>query len=243
MELKDKVVVVVGATGGMGVEVCRALHKGGVKLILVARTEEKLKTLSAELGNCSFFVCDLGKPDTIAPVCTQIMANYPIVDVLLNVAGIGVYKPIEEVTETDWMDSFNTNVTASFLFTKYLLPALKQSPKAYVINWGSGMGVIPSAGRSVYCMTKFALRGVSLSLAKEFEGTNVNVVHLTLGSVLTDFGPMTLKEKETENLEGKAYLTPQYVAGKVVEIISSDQADSEVPIFPTGYEEEMKRLS
>ena len=105
------------------------------------------------------------------------------------------------------------------------------------------MGVIPSAGRSVYCMTKFALRGVSLALAREFERTNISIVHLTLGSVLTEFGPMALKEKETENLEGKAYLTPQYVAEKVVEIISSDQADSEVPIYPTGYEEEMKRLS
>lgn len=233
--------VVVGATGGMGVEVCRALHEAGVKLVLVARTEEKLKTLSTELGNSSYFVCDLGKPDTIASVCTQITANYPTIDLLLNAAGIGVYKPIEEVTETDWTDSFNTNVTASYLFTKYLLPALKQSAKAYVINWGSGMGVIPSPGRSVYCMTKFALRGTSLSLSKEFEGTNVNVVHLTLGSVLTDFGPMTLKEKEIENLEGKAYLTPQYVAEKVVEIVKSDQSDPEVPIYPTGYTEEMER--
>ena len=231
----------VGATGGMGMEVCRTLYKEGSKLILVARTEEKLKTLSAELGNCSYYVCDLGKPETIASVCTQIMASYPTIDILLNAAGIGVYKPIEEVTEAEWADSFNTNVTASYLFTKYLLPALKQSTKAFVINWGSGMGVIPSAGRSVYCMTKFALRGVSLSLAKEFERTNISIIHLTLGSVLTDFGPMTLKEKEVESLEGKAYLTPQYVAEKVAEIIKSDQSDSEVPIYPTGYTEEMER--
>lgn len=241
MELKDKVAVVVGATGGMGVETCKAMYQAGVKLIILARTEEKLKSLSAELGGCDYFVCDLGKPETIASISTQIMTNHPKIDFLLNVAGIGVYKPIEEVTESDWADSFNTNVTAGYLFTKYLLLALKQTPKAFVINWGSGMGVIPSANRSVYCMTKFALRGMSLSLSKEFEGTNVNVIHLTLGSVLTEFGPMTLKEKETENLEGKAYLTPQYVAEKVLEIIKSEKIDTEVPIYPTGYTEEMER--
>jgi len=241
MELKDKVAVMVGATGGMGMEVCKTMYKAGVKLIILARTEEKLKSLSAQFGDCDYFVCDLSKPETITQVCSQIVAKYPIVDLLLNAAGIGVYKPIEEVTEAEWVDSFNTNVTASYLFTKYLLTALKQSPKAFVINWGSGMGTIPTAGRSVYCMTKFALRGMSLSLAKEFERTSISIVHLTLGSVLTDFGPMTLKEKEIENLEGKTYLTPQYVAEKVVEIIKSDQSDSEVPIYPTGYTEEMER--
>src|SRR3990167_4163221 len=101
------------------------------------------------------------------------------------------------------------------------------------------MGTIPAAGRSVYCASKFALRGMSLSLSKEFDRTNVNIVHLTLGSVLTEFGPMTLEEKKRENLEGKAYLTPTYVAEKVVEILRKDQVEPEISISPTGYQEEM----
>ena len=239
MDLKGKIAVVVGATGGMGTEVCKTMYKEGVKLVIIARTEEKLKALSQELGGCDYFVCDLNKPETINLVCQSISAKYQVVDFLLNAAGIGIYKPIEEVTEEDWMDSFNANVTASFYFTKYLLPSLKKSEAAYVINWGSGMGTIPAAGRSVYCASKFALRGMSLSLSKEFERTNVNIVHLTLGSVLTEFGPMTLEEKKRENLEGKAYLTPTYVAEKVVEILRKDQVEPEISISPTGYQEEM----
>lgn len=239
MDLKGKTAVVVGATGGMGVEVCRVLNKEGVTLVLIARAEEKLKPLSSELGDSGYFVCDLSKPETISSVCAQIIQKYPVVDFLLNAAGIGVYKPIEEVSEADWTGSFNANVTAAYYFTKYLLPSLKASEKAYVINWGSGMGTIPSAGRSVYCMTKFALRGMSLSLAKEFERTKVSIVHLTLGSVLTEFGPMTLEEKNTENLEGKAYLTPTFVAQKVTELLKGQASPPEVAIYPSGYEEEM----
>lgn len=239
MVLKGKIAVVVGATGGMGTEVCKRLYKEGVKIVILARKEKRLKSLSLELGNCDYYVCDLDKPETISSFCSQISQKYPVIDFLFNIAGIGVYKPIEEVTEVDWISSFNVNVSASYYFTKYLLPSLRKSPKAYVFNWGSGMGVIPSAGRSPYCMSKFALRGMSLSLAKEFERTNIGVVHLTLGSILTEFGPMTLGEKEKENLEGKAYLTPEYVVEKVIERIKKGVIDPEITIYPTGYQEEM----
>lgn len=207
------------------------------KLVLVSRSEDKLKALSESLHKCDYFVCDLTRPKTISKVCDEILKKYPIVDILLNVAGIGVYKPIEDVTQDEWSDSFNTNVTAPYLFSKFLLPSLKKSAKSVVINWGSGMGLIPTAGRSVYCMTKFALRGMSLSLSKEFERTNVSIIHLTLGSVLTEFGPMTLEEKRKENLEGKAYLTPEWVAKKVVEILDNEEFKEEIEIYPSDYVE------
>jgi short-subunit dehydrogenase len=237
MDIKGKTAVIVGATGGMGSEVSKALRAEGVNLVLVAKTEEKLKSLSQELGESAYCTCDLSKPETISTLCARIVQKYPTIDFLLNAAGIGVYKSIEEVTEGDWNDSFNANVTASYFFTKYLLPSLKSSQKSAVLYWGSGMGLIPTGGRSVYCMTKFALRGMSLSLAKEFERTNVHIVHLTLGSVLTEFGPMTLEEKKKENLEGKAYLTPDWVAKKVVEILKNEDFKEEIELYPSDYVE------
>jgi short-subunit dehydrogenase len=237
MDIKDKIAVVVGATGGMGSEICKLLAKEGAKLVLISRSEEKLKALSESLGGCDYFTCNLAKPETINGVCTQIIGKYSKIDFLFNAAGIGVYKSIEDVTEAEWIDSFNTNVTAPYYFLKYLSPSLKNSPEAAVINWGSGMGVIPTAGRSIYCTTKFALRGMSLSLSKEFERTNLKVVHLTLGSVLTEFGPMTLEEKKEENLSGKAYLTPDWVAEKVVDIIKKDEFKEEIELYPTDYAE------
>jgi short-subunit dehydrogenase len=235
MDIAGKTAVVIGATGGMGKEVSKLLKQQGLNLILVSRSEDKLKVLSEEISNSKYFICDVSKPESISDVALKIMEMTPKIDFVLNAAGIGVYKPIEEVTEADWIDSFNTNVTASFYFIKYLLPALTKAERGVVINWGSGMGVIPTPGRVVYCMTKFALRGMSLSLAREFERTNIRIVHLTLGSVLTDFGPMTLDEKKEENLQGKSYLTPEFVAQKVVEILKTEDFKEEIEIYPTDY--------
>ena len=97
------------------------------------------------------------------------------------------------------------------------------------------MGKIPSAGRSVYCASKFALRGLSLSLSKEYKGTNIHFVLVTLGSTLTDFGPKTLKEKEEESLKGKAYFTPEGVAKKFIEIVENDKLEDEIELYPSEY--------
>ena len=111
-----------------------------------------------------------------------------------------------------------------------------------MINIGSGMGVIPAPGRSVYCAMKFALRGMTLSLAEEFKRTKPHFILLTLGSVLTGFGPMSLAEKKEEALKGKAYLTPEWVAKKVVEIIKAEAKESEYTFYPSDYKDEWEAV-
>jgi short-subunit dehydrogenase len=245
MKLKDKNVVVVGATGGIGLEITREFAKRRTKLILVARSEEKLKKLSNELGNNvqGYFTVDFTKTSNIENVGKKITDKYKSIDVLINAAGIGVYKNIEEVTLADWEDSFAVNVTAAYFMTKALLPSLKNSKKSVVLSTGSGMGKIPTPGRSVYCATKYALRGVMLSLAQEFKGTNVNIVHVTLGSILTEFGPMTLKEKEEESLKGKAYFTPQWVAKKFADIVEKEEFEDEITLYPSHYSDKDWQVS
>ena len=84
-------------------------------------------------------------------------------------------------------------------------------------------------------MSKFALRGAILSLAEEFKGTNINIVHITLGSTLTGFGPLSLKDKEEASLKGKSYLTPSWVAKKFANIIENDEFESDIEIYPSDY--------
>jgi short-subunit dehydrogenase len=100
------------------------------------------------------------------------------------------------------------------------------------------MGVIPAAGRSVYSSMKFALRGQTLSLAKEFKRTKPRFVLLTLGSVLTSFGPKSMDEKRKEMEGGKSYLSPEYVAKKIMEIINTKTPEEEYTIYPSGYTDE-----
>lgn len=237
MNLKDKVVVVTGATGGIGEILCKELDKVGVKLLMVSRTKDKLETLRKELEGAehTIFAFDFTNTDKLAELSDNISKVVEKVNALINTAGVGVYKNVEDVDLSEWENSVAINVTAPFFLTKKLLPLLRKSEKSVVINIGSGMGNIPTPCRSVYCATKYALRGMTLSLAAEFRGSNVNFIHLALGSVLTDFGPMSLKEKEEENLKGKAYLTPEWVSRKIIEILKSEKYDQEITLFPTDY--------
>lgn len=237
MDIKDKIVVITGATGGIGKQLCRDFAKNGARLFMIARTREKLEELSNELEGEGHknYAADFTKSDEVLKVCDYIKNNYSNIDILINAAGVGVYKSVEEVEIQEWSDSMAINATAPFFMVKELIELLKKSQTGVVINIGSGMGKIPTACRSVYCATKYALRGMTLSLAAEFKRTNVKFVHIDLGSTLTEFGPLTLNEKMKENIDGKAYLTPEWVAKKFVEIVNNNQFEEEITLYPSDY--------
>ena len=134
--------------------------------------------------------------------------------------------------------SFAINVSAPFILTKELLPQLQKISNSLILNIGSGAGVIPMKNRSVYCTTKFALRGLSLSLSEEFKGKSPSFCLITLGSTLTSFGvgnALTLEEKREQNKKGSAYFTTEWLANKLIEIIKDDKRTPEVVLYPNNY--------
>lgn len=245
MDIKEKVAVVTGATGGIGRAIVEELDKLGVKLVLLGTHEEELKNLLSSLKTEGgrHYASNFSDPDEIIKISEKMSHEVGIVDILINLAGIGIYKSIEEVSLKDWQDSMSIGVTAPYFLTKALTKNMSQSDLSVVLNMGSGMGVIPAAGRSVYCTSKFALRGMTLSLAEEFKKTKPHFCLITLGSTLTPFGPMSLEEKKKEMEEGKAYFTPDWVAKKVVEIISNEDRDVEYRLYPSEYEGGSWKLS
>lgn len=243
MDLKDKIVLITGATGGIGYELCKAFSSKSANIVAVARTQEKLDSLSKELNspNNLYIKCDFTNTTELTELVNKIFEKLDRIDVLINAAGVGIYKSLEDVEIAEWEESVAINVNAPFFLSKKLLKLLKNSEKSVVINIGSGMGKMAIACRSVYCATKYALRGLTLSLAQEFGHTNVRFVHIALGSTLTEFGPMTLEQKKEENLQGKSYLTPDWVAHKFVEIVEKENFQDEIEIYPTEYKEENQK--
>lgn len=241
MNIKGKIVMVTGASRGMGNSIAKNLAKEGANLILVARSEETLKDLVKSLGGGShkYYVCDFEDINQAMDLADKVSKDFEKIDVLINGAGIGIYKPIEEVSFDEWRKSFSIGLDAPYFLTQKLLPLLNKFEKSIVINIGSGMGVIPAPGRSVYCSLKFGLRGMTLSLAEEFKRTKIQFVLLTLGSVLTGFGPKTIEEKKSE---GKAYFTPEWVAERVSEIIKEDGKAVEYTYYPSDYKEEWEAV-
>lgn len=238
MEIKGKTVVVIGATGGIGRVFSLGLGLKGANLIMVGRDQKILNSLKAKLAQKkvrSFvFACDVTKSSEVGKLYKK-LKKFKKVDIVIHAAGLGIYKKIEDISLDEWNASINVNVNSVFLITQKLLPLLKNSEKSYFLVTGSGMGKVAVAGRSAYCTSKFALRGLILTLAKEFKNTNVNFIHLTLGSVLTSFGPLTLEEKEEKAKGGKGYIIPTELVHTVLTKIENDTLESETPIYPKGY--------
>lgn len=238
MNIKNKTVVVTGATGGMGREVVKLLDNEGVSLILVSRTESELQNLvkSLEGKNNKYYVCDFSDQKEVEKTAKQISKDYKNIDILINLAGVGIYKPLNEMSLDDWNKTMNINVSSVFIFTKELINSLGNVDNSLILNMGSGAGVIPMSTRSTYCSSKFALRGLTLSLAEEYERIGKpKFCLITMGSTLTSFGPMSMEEKEKEMESGKAYFTPKWVGKKLVEIIKDDQRETEYVLYPQDY--------
>jgi len=244
MNLKGKTVCVIGATGGIGREVSVAFAKREANLILVARKMDSLNVLENEIksaGKISKYTCDVTDPRSIESLARKIVKDHKSIDVLLHLAGIGVYKNFPEISYEEWKASMDINVTSAFYIFQKLLPLLEKSEKAYVIASGSGMGKVALSGRSAYCTSKFALRGLMQSLSKEYKKTNIHFVHLTLGSVLTSFGPLSLTHKKRKHKEGKGYLEPDWLANHIATKVEHDTLEDETPIYPRHYLSESRK--
>jgi|GEM_PF-701373 len=242
MKLKGKIALVCGATGGIGSEIVKALDKEGVDCILVARKLKKLKLLTQSLSgrNHKYYSADFANSDDIIRVSRKIKNDYEKLDLVFNYSGIGIYKNIEDLTLKDWEDSLMVNTTSHLILVQELLPLLRKAEDPVVVAPGSGAGKIPTAGRAAYNVSKFALRGLSLSLSKEYVGQKPKFVLITLGSVLTGFGQGIKKRKKLQE-KGKAYLDPVWVGSKIVRVIKNGKLEPEVSIYPSHYFDEMKK--
>lgn len=245
MNLKDKIAVVAGASGGIGRNVSLELAGHGAEVVLIGRRKPVLSALKRSIeqqgGKAHVFTADLTKPKSVDELVKKLKKRLGHVDILFNAAGVGVYKKFKEVSVEEWQRSLDVNVTAVFLLIQKLLPMLTKSKKAVVLSMGSGMGKIAVAGRTAYCASKFALRGLMRSLAKEYEKSNINFYLLTVGSVLTAFGPLTLEDKMEKQKKGKKYLDPSWLAHYIVAKIRNDTLEDETPIYPSHYFEESKK--
>lgn len=231
-----KTIVITGASGGIGEALTEKLAVDeNVQLVLICKTSNESEHLKNQFGdNHRCYVADFSATDQIYTLTDQLKSDLTRIDALVHTAGIGVYKPFKEITLENWEASLDINVTAVFKLTQDLLELLKNIPDSLVLTIGSGAGIIPMNGRSAYCASKFALRGLILSLAEEFEH-QPQFSLITLGSTLTEFGPLSLDDKKLLQEGGKAYFTAEWVADKLVSVINSDNREVEYTWFPSEY--------
>ncbi|GGD02633.1 clavaldehyde dehydrogenase [Thalassobacillus devorans] len=201
--LKDQVAIVTGASRGIGREVARQLAEKGVKLAILGSSQDIHETAEdlkeEEYENIQSFVADVSKENDIERVVQATEKAYGKIDILINNAGIGAFKKVEDVTVEEWEKTFSINVQGVFLATKAVLPIMKKHQFGTIITVASDVSryTIPEAG-SLYTSTKYAVQGFMGAVAQEVREEGIRVGTINPGMVDTYFAnsKQGLPEKE-----------------------------------------------
>lgn len=181
MKLKGKLILLTGASGGIGQVIARRLAAQGARLILVGRSTQHLNSLARELHvlvNEGFILqADITSRNGRENIRTALLALQEPLDVLINCAGVNMFGMLEDNDPEAIEQLITTNVTATILLTQLTLPFLNKD-SGRIVNIGSSFGSLGYPGFSAYCASKFALRGFSEALRRELSDSPIQVAHL-----------------------------------------------------------------
>lgn len=241
MEMKDKIAVVTGASGGIGSAIVKHLDQSGCKVALAARSMDTMKSLQKELKNPSLVVdMDVSNSKSVADGFKQIINEFGTVDILVNVAGVMPLSYLKNLHLDEWLQTIEVNVKGILRTIHGALPSMKENKKGHIVNIASVDGKELYKGGAVYGASKAAIialsRAMRMELSPEF---NIKVTSIEPGTVDTDLR-QDITDKEL--LEDKDYggdepkLDADAIARAVIYAVSeADEVNvNEILIKPTG---------
>lgn len=185
--MQGRVAVVTGASSGLGNATARLLAAEGAAVVAVARRAERLDTLVSEIersgGQCIAVAGDAAEEETAA----RALAAFGRVDVLVNNAGVGAYKPFLETSVEEFDAMVRSNVRSGYVFTRAIVPQMVERRSGCVVFVSSVAGLLGAANEAIYCATKFAQVGMAQSLAEELHAYGVKVTALCPGGIKSEF--------------------------------------------------------
>ena len=228
LRLKEKKVLITGATGGIGSAMAKRMAKQGADLVLSGTKKDSLETLSNEIGdNCYSFAADLAKKEEIKNLVIWAIEKMGSIDILVNNAGITRDNLSIRMSDEDWDDVINVNLTAGFLLSRDCLKVMLKKRWGRIINITSVVGVMGNAGQSNYAASKAGMIGMTKSIASEVASRGITVNCISPGYVVT---AMTDKISDVAK-ENILQNTPVGRFGKAEEIadwaiyLASNEAD------------------
>ncbi|MGP4060896.1 SDR family NAD(P)-dependent oxidoreductase [Halobacillus sp. H74] len=201
-------VMITGAGTGLGRALAHKYANEGNTIYLSGRTEKKLLIVQDEIkesgGRAEVLICDISEPASVSEALKQIGT----LDVLINNAGLGIFGDLAGYTEQDIDKMLDTNVKGTLLMTQYALPKLKQSG-GRILNIISTAGLRGKKNESIYCASKFAVRGFTESLQKEWAKGNMSATAVYMGGMNTPFWSETKHVDDPECLKGPEVVAEQ----------------------------------
>jgi short-subunit dehydrogenase len=221
MKLQGKTLLVTGATGGIGHAIVHRLNAEGATLIIVGRSQEKLQALTknAQLATNGGFsvVADITSHAGRETIRTAVAGLSQPLDGLINCAGVTAFGLLADSDAQSIESLIATNITAPILLTRLVLPYLNRK-ESRVINVGSSFGALGFPGFSVYCASKFAVRGFSEALRRELSDTAVQVAYLAPRATNTSLNSDAVNAMNREL--GNAVDNPDRVAVHIQQMLT-----------------------
>ncbi|GLY28837.1 SDR family NAD(P)-dependent oxidoreductase [Kineosporia sp. NBRC 101731] len=185
--LNGKVVIVTGASSGIGEATARLLHEAGAHPVLAARRADRLETLSKELDGTLAVATDVTVPEQVQALVQATIDRYGRVDALVNNAGAGAAHPIDGIEPAAFLDMLNLNVVSVVTTIQAVLPHMRAAGGGRIVNVSSGSTLRPMAGNAIYPASKTAVNWLSQVARMELEGDNIQVTLLLPSVTDTEF--------------------------------------------------------
>jgi short-subunit dehydrogenase len=191
MNVAGAVVVITGASAGIGRETALEFARQGAHVVLAARRGDRLEAVAAQcraLGVEAIVVpADVGRRDDVERVVQAAIDRFGRIDVLVNNAGFGFSGTIEETTEADMRELMDVNYMSAFIATKLVLPYMRKRRRGHIVNVSSVVGKMAFPFHGAYSATKFALSAFTEALRGELDGSGVTCTAVLPASTRTEF--------------------------------------------------------
>lgn len=203
-EIKNKVVIITGASSGLGEATARRLAEGGAKLMLAARREDRLKELVDEIGKAGgvakYQVTDVTDREQVKALAEATHKVYGKIDVLVNNAGLMPLSPLAALKIDEWDQMVDVNIKGVLYGVAAVLPIMKEQKSGHIINLSSVAGhkVFPSG--AVYCATKFAVKAISEGIRLESQG-EIRSTNISPGAVETELTSTISHDESAKNAD------------------------------------------
>ena len=217
--LTNKKALVTGGTKGIGLEIARSLMQAGADVVLCGRTLESVTKAAEELQKSaperkvSGYAADVSNSDAVRDLFHYADGKLGGLDLLINNAGAGVFRPAADITVEEWNRIIGTNLSGAFYCSREALARFDSDNGGWIINISSLAGKNPFAGASAYNASKFGLNGMSEAIMLDHRQQNVKISYIMPGSVDTEFSGHSVTGKSQWKI------APEDIAEVVLDIL------------------------
>lgn len=232
--IQGKLVTVTGASGGLGEQIARQAAKNGARLVLLARSLDKLQKLHEELikqsnNEIHVYSLDISDVDSVEQIFKQMKAEAGETDILVNNAGFGLFEKVVDVDMKKAEAMFETNVLGLIAATKMVVPDMVSRQSGHIINIASQAGKMATPKSSVYAATKHAVLGFTNALRMEMHEEHVYVTSVNPGPIKTNFFDIADKEGTyIKNIE-RYMIDPVKLAERITNAMMTKKREINAP--------------